>query len=74
MMADYCLTFGLLLIVFAIPAGVSAYSEMRPPRMAAVTIVLGACLVILAVTLSPTGYSYGDIPQAVARVMARFLP
>ncbi|MER5171985.1 hypothetical protein [Thioclava kandeliae] len=73
MLADICLTFGLLVLVFAAPAGVSAYSEMQPPRFAAVTAVLGGVLVLVAFLIAPEGYGWGDIPDAVARVVAQVL-
>ncbi len=73
MLADMLLTGGLLVLVFAIPAAVSAYSEMQPPRLAAVSGVLGGVLVVAGLLLAPGGYGWSDIPEAVARVVARVL-
>jgi len=71
--SDFLLVGGLLIAAFAIPAAVSAFSESRPPRAAAVALALGGVLVVAAVLQRPTGYSPAQIPAAFARVLARLL-
>jgi len=65
------LVVGLALVAFGIPALVSAYSDSRRPRAAAVAFVLGGGLIALAVTSKPGGYEIGDVPEVVATVVAR---
>lgn len=44
------LVVGLVLSVFAVPSVVSALSENRTPRIAALVVMLGGGLVVWAVT------------------------
>jgi len=70
MNSDQILVLGLILGIFAIPAIISAFSENRAPRVAAVTMVAAGCLVVWAFTLKPGGYTIKDIPNAFIRVVA----
>lgn len=73
MQYDLCLTLGALLVAFAIPAIVAAYSEGRAPRVAAVILVIGGGLVAWAVSQKPEGYTIADVPRAFVRVLGHYL-
>ncbi|SEK57407.1 hypothetical protein [Roseovarius nanhaiticus] len=69
MNSDQILVLGVVLGVFAIPAIVSAISDRRTPRVAALVLIAAGCLVIWAVSIKPTGYSITDVPKAFVRVV-----
>jgi hypothetical protein len=71
--SDLILIVGLVLAVFSIPAILSAFSEGRPPRVAAFTAIAAGALIVWAVSTHPGGYKIEDIPEVFVRVVARFL-
>ncbi len=73
MQFDLYLTIGALVLVFAIPAVVSAFSDGRAPRLAAILVLIGGGLVTWAVTQKPGGYTLTDIPRAFVRVLGEYL-
>ncbi|MGB5557509.1 MAG: hypothetical protein WBN04_05800 [Paracoccaceae bacterium] len=73
MMNDLFLVLGLIVSALAIPSVISAFSESRTPRAAAIMIMIGGGLVALAVTQQPGGYSFGEIPAVFTRVVAHYL-
>ncbi|KAA0917572.1 hypothetical protein [Aquicoccus porphyridii] len=70
---DLALTIGLLIGVFSIPAMVSALSDRRSPRVAAIVMIVAGGLVVYAVTQKPGGYRIDEIPDAIINVIARFI-
>lgn len=70
---DLALVIGLVVAVFSIPALVSAFSERRAPRVAAIAIIVGGGLVAWAVTQKPGGYQIDQIPNVVVKVVARYV-
>jgi hypothetical protein len=73
MTADLYLVIGVILVAFTIPAIISAFSESRPPRTAAVLVLIGGGLIVLAVYQTPGGYRIEDIPEVFVRVAGRYL-
>lgn len=71
--SDLLLVLGIIVATFAIPAVVSAFSDSRPPRAAAIAVLVGGGLILLAFLSKPGGYAPGQIPDVVARVIARLL-
>jgi hypothetical protein len=71
--SDLFLVLGLIVGAFAIPAVFSALSDGRPPRAAALAILVGGGLVLLAFLSKPGGYSSTQIPDTFIQVLARFL-
>lgn len=69
---DLFLVIGTAILVLAVPAIVGAFSESRPPRAAAVLVMIGGGLLVLAVTQHPGGYALQDIPHALTRVIGRY--
>lgn len=70
---DTALVVGMVLSVLAIPAIVSAMSDGRSPRVAAVVAVIGAGCVIFALQAKPSGYHWSDIPNVVYGELGRLL-
>ncbi|WP_417726488.1 hypothetical protein [Roseovarius sp.] len=70
---DLAMAIGMVLGVFSIPSVLSAYSEGRAPRVAALTIIASGGLVVWAISKKPGGYSFGELPEVLVRVVARFV-
>jgi len=70
---DTYLVIGLIILVFTIPSIVSAYSEGRAPRIAAIMLLIGGGLTAYAVTQNPIGYTIQDVPQAFVRVIGQLV-
>lgn len=71
--SDLFLVMGVIVAAFAVPAVISAFSDSRPPRAAAIAVLVGGGLILLAFVTKPGGYSPGQIPEVFARVLARVL-
>ena len=71
MQFDLYLTIGAIILVFAIPAVVSAFSDGRAPRTAALLVLIGGGLVVWAMTQKPGGYVLTEIPRVFAEVLGR---
>jgi hypothetical protein len=69
---DVFLVIGVAMLVLALPALIGAFSESRPPRAAAVLVVIGGSMIVWAVTQTAGGYAWDDIPQALVRVIGRY--
>lgn len=67
------LVVGIGLVAFGIPALVSAFSESRAPRAAAIAFMLGGGLIAFAVMSKPGGYDMGEIPDVMLNVFARLI-
>jgi uncharacterized protein YjeT (DUF2065 family) len=70
--SDLILVTGVILGIFAVPAIVSALSDRRPPRVAALVLIAAGCLVVWGIQKKPTGYSLTDVPNAFVRVVGMF--
>ncbi len=71
--SDYALAAGIVLAILAIPALVSAFSDSRPPRAAALAFTLGAGFILFAVMTKPGGYEMREIPDVLLNVASRLL-
>lgn len=69
---DLSLVIGLVVGVFAVPAIVSAVSDGRPPRVAALALIVSGGLIVYAITTKPDGYTMDMIPDVVFKVIGRF--
>ncbi|MFU8882801.1 MAG: hypothetical protein ACNA7Q_10570 [Rhodobacterales bacterium] len=67
---DLALVLGLFLAGVSVPSIVSAFSDGRTPRTAAIALILGGTLVVYALSQKPGGYRLDDIPKAFVRVIA----
>ncbi len=70
---DLALTIGLVIGVFSIPAVVSALSDRRAPRVAAIVMIVAGGLVAYAMTQKPGGYTIDQIPNVIVKVVARYV-
>lgn len=66
---DTLLVVGILGVALAIPSVLSAFSEGRAPRLAAILFMFGGGCLALAVTQKPGGYDFADIPGVFSRVI-----
>lgn len=73
METDLLLVVGVILAVMAVPAVLSAFTDGRPPRSAAILVMVAAALIVLAVHQRPGGYRISDVPGAFARVLGQHL-
>lgn len=71
--ADLSFVLGSLFALFAVPAVVSAFSEGRPPRLAALMFVIGGGLMAFAIGNKPGGYSFEEIPGVFASVIGQLI-
>ena len=70
---DLIFTIGVVLGVFSLPAMLSAFSERRAPRVAALTVVLAGIRILWAVRENPGRYSIGGIPDIFVKVVGEYL-
>ena len=71
--ADLFFVVGIVIIGFAIPAILGAFTEGRAPRSAAILIMIGGSLIALAVYDRPNAYSFQTLPDAFVRVVGRYI-
>ena len=72
--SDLLLVAGLGLGILAVPAILSALSNGRAPRAAAIVVMVATGLVVLAVSQKPSGYRIDEIPRVVIGVVNRLAP
>jgi len=70
---DLFFVIGLICIGFCIPAIISAFSEGRPPRAAAILLVIGGGLIGIALFRSPVDYTVAMIPDIFAGVVDKYI-
>jgi hypothetical protein len=73
MTPDLILVIGIVLGIFSVPAIVSAISDRRPPRVAALVLIAAGCLVVWAIQKKPGGYSLNDVPATFVRVVGQVI-
>lgn len=67
------LVVGLIVGVLTIPALLNAWTESRPPRAAAIMVMIAIGLVVAAVRMNPGGYALADLPDVFFRVLGRLI-
>lgn len=71
---DLILVTGIAVLMLSVPAAVSAFAERRAPWTALAVVVVGAGIVAFGCVNHPGGMSVAEVPHAIIRVIARFLP
>lgn len=70
---DLLLTIGVVFLVITIPSLLSAWTDGRFPRLAALLVLAGSALIATAANNKPTGYLVSDVPQIMMSVLGRYL-
>ncbi|MFT6451492.1 MAG: hypothetical protein ACJA06_000976 [Halocynthiibacter sp.] len=70
---DVLLIIGIGIGLLAIPAIIGAFSEGRSPRAAAIMVMIGGGLIVLAVSQQPGGYTLNEVPDVFVRVVGHAL-
>lgn len=70
---DITLIVGMVLTLLAILSFLSAYSENRAPRVAALTALVAGALILHAFNLNEGGYRLQDIPDVVYGAIGDFI-
>lgn len=70
---DLALIIGVIIGALAVPAIVSAFSESRAPRAAAIAVLIAGGLIVFAVTSHPGGYALAELPDVFFRVVGRYV-
>lgn len=70
---DLFLSIGIVLLLLTIPSWLSAWTEGRAPRLAALISLASAGLIVVSLTQKPGGYSFGEIPDTMMNVVGRYL-
>lgn len=70
---DLALVVGLVIAGFSVPSILSAMSDARAPRVAAIAAIVGGGLIVYAVQTNPGGYSFNDVPQVFVKVVGRLV-
>ncbi len=71
--ADFILVVGLTLALFSIPSIMSAFSDNRAPRVAAIVLIVGGALSVYAIINKPGGYTLAEIPDIFVQVVGRYV-
>ncbi|MGR3796031.1 hypothetical protein [Vannielia litorea] len=66
---DVIFVIGMVVGLLAIPALIGAFSESRPPRAAAIMVLISAGLISVAVLRKPGGYTVSGAPEVFMRVI-----
>lgn len=70
---DLIFVVGVAVAAFAIPSVVSAYSDRRWPKQAALMLLIGGGAIAYAMQQNPGVYSLGTIDDAILLVLGRYL-
>lgn len=70
---DLMFVIGFVTVALAIPSIFSAYADNRAPRAAAILVLIGGVLLVVALGRKPGGLALGEVPEIFARVIARYI-
>ncbi|NEX46220.1 hypothetical protein [Pseudotabrizicola algicola] len=71
--SDLMFVIGAILMALAIPSIFSALSDSRPPRAAAIIVLIGGTLIVIALNQKPGGVALSQVPDIFFRVIGRLL-
>ncbi|MFN3847097.1 MAG: hypothetical protein ACK4RZ_14925 [Paracoccaceae bacterium] len=70
---DLMFVIGAVLTGLSIPAIFSAIADSRPPRAAAIILLIGGVLLAVALSQKPGGVALAEIPNIFFRVIGRYI-
>jgi hypothetical protein len=70
---DLMFVIGAVVFALSIPSIISAFADGRPPRVAAIALLVGGVLVVMALRRMPGGLEIADVPHIFLRVIGRLL-
>lgn len=70
---DILVALGIFLLVLSVPSLIAAMIDRRPPRVAALTAIVAAGILVYTVQTNPGVYSLRDVPDVFIRVAAKFI-
>ncbi|SPF77681.1 hypothetical protein [Pseudoprimorskyibacter insulae] len=73
MNSDTAILLGLFLLILAIPAIISAMSERRAPRVAALVLIGGGALVVYAFRSKEGGYTAEELPMVLYTMIGKLM-
>lgn len=69
---DLALVIGIVISVLAFPSIISALTDSRAPRAAAIAVMVGGGLIVFAILGHPGGYQMSEIPEVFVEVFGRY--
>lgn len=73
MVYDTYFVIGLFILVLSLPTIVGALRRGQAPRAAAIMLLIGGGLIVLAIGAKPNAYSISTIPQVIDSVLTRLM-
>ena len=70
---DILIALGVFLLVLSVPSLIAAMIDRRPPRVAALTAILAAGILVYVVQTNPGVFSLRDVPDVFIRVAAKII-
>ena len=70
---DLFFVVGIITLLFSIPSILGAFTDGRPPRAAAILIMIGGGLVGLAIYQRPNTYTFETVPDVFFEVIGRYV-
>ncbi|MGR3616221.1 MAG: hypothetical protein ACU0BB_09275 [Paracoccaceae bacterium] len=71
---DLLLMIGVLFGVLAVPASISALSDLKLPKAGVVMAGLAGLLILVSIWINPEGYVLADLPAVFFDVVGRYQP
>jgi hypothetical protein len=70
---DLILVVGVLAMVLAVPALLSAWVDDGVPRAGAILVLIGGVLLVVALSQRSHAYTIAEMPDVFMRVIGRFV-
>ena len=70
---DLLFVIGTITLLFSIPSILGAFTDGRPPRAAAIMIMIGGGLIGLAIYQRPGAYTFETVPDVFYAVIDRYI-
>jgi hypothetical protein len=70
---DLLFVIGVVTLLFSVPSILGAFTDGRPPRAAAILIMVGGGLLGLAIYQRPGVYTFETVPDVFYTVIGRYI-